>query len=193
MKTLTSDIELALENSVLAIQCLFGHTDFIEKAAAMIVDCLNQGGKVITAGNGGSLCDAMHFAEEMTGQFRQPRKALAALCLSDGGHITCAANDFGFDHIFSRGIEALGKSQDLFLGLSTSGNSRNMVYAFGAAKLKGMQTVALLGKTGGACKDLADLQLIIDGLETSDRIQEAHMCALHIIIEVIEKRLFENA
>jgi len=193
MTTLTHDIELALENGVHAIKYLFQHMDFIEKASFMIADCLEKGGKILTAGNGGSLCDAMHFAEELTGQFRNPRKALGAICIADACHITCTANDMGFDQVFARGIEALGKKEDLFLGLTTSGNSKNLFFAFETAKKRGLSTIALLGKTGGKCKGLADLQLIIEGFETSDRIQEAHMCALHIIIEMVEKRLFGHA
>jgi D-sedoheptulose 7-phosphate isomerase len=163
---------------------------FIEEAANLLAACFASGNKVLIAGNGGSLCDAAHFAEELTGQFRAPRKALPALSLSDPGHITCVANDYGFEAIFSRGIEAFGKKGDIFIGLTTSGNSPNIVKAFEVAKALGLTTIAFLGKGGGRLKGVADIELCIDGFATSDRIQEAHMTAIHIIIEHVENRLF---
>lgn len=163
---------------------------FIEQAAHQLATCFVNGNKVIIAGNGGSLCDGAHFAEELTGQFRKPRKALPAISLSDAGHITCVANDYGFDSIFSRGVEAYGKPGDIFVGLTTSGNSPNIVKAFEAAKGHGLFTIAFLGKGGGHLKGTADLELCIDGFSTSDRIQEAHMAAIHIIIEHVENLLF---
>lgn len=166
---------------------------FIEQAAELIADCYRGGGKLIIAGNGGSLCDAAHFAEEMTGQFRKKRKALPAIALSEPGHITCVGNDHGFDEIFSRGVEAFGDEGDIFVGLTTSGNSPNIVRAFEQAKAQGLSTIAFLGKDGGKLKGVADLELIIDGFSTSDRIQEAHMLAIHTIIEMCENRLFYSA
>ena len=163
---------------------------FIEECADLLAETFNKGGKLIIAGNGGSLCDAAHFAEELTGYFRGKRKALPAIALSEAGHLTCVGNDLGFDFVFSRGIEALGKEGDVFVGLTTSGNSPNIVNAFEAAKKKGMKTVAFLGKGGGKLKGAADLELIIDGFRYSDRIQEAHMTAIHIIIEMMELILF---
>ncbi len=167
-------------------------TEFIEQAATMISQCFSEGGKLIIAGNGGSLCDAMHFAEELTGQFRSPRQALPAIALAEPGHLTCVSNDFGFDYVFSRGVEAFGKAEDIFIGLTTSGNSENIIQAFKEAKKKGLKTIAFLGKGGGKLKNIADLQLIIDGFKTSDRIQEAHMAAIHIIIELVEIQLFQQ-
>ena len=163
---------------------------FIEKAADMIAAVFNQGGKILTAGNGGSLCDAAHLAEEFTGFFRKYRRALPAIALADAGHITCTGNDIGFECIFSRGLEALAQPQDVFIGLTTSGNSANIVKAFETAKKMDLKTIALLGKGGGKLKGTADLELCIDGFSTSDRIQEAHMTALHIIIEMVEYKLF---
>ncbi|BBI16443.1 phosphoheptose isomerase [Neochlamydia sp. S13] len=159
----------------------------------MIAECFSRGNKLIIAGNGGSLCDAAHFAEELTGVFRQTRPALPALVLSEPGHLTCVGNDLGYENIFSRGIEALGKPGDIFVGLTTSGNSLNIVKAFEAARLYQMQIIAFLGKTGGRLKGMADLEIVIDGFETSDRIQEAHMAAIHIIIELVENRLFYSS
>lgn len=163
---------------------------FIENAAQMLAHCFQQGNKVIIAGNGGSLCDGAHFAEELTGLFREYRPALPAIVLSEPGHLTCTANDLGFESVFSRGIEAFGKSNDIFVGLTTSGNSPNIVRAFETAKKLKLKTIAFLGKTGGKLKGLADLELLIEGFKTSDKIQEAHMSAIHILIDLIEQHLF---
>ncbi len=163
--------------------------DFIETASAWIADCFQSGGKILLAGNGGSLCDAMHFAEELTGFFREKRKALPAIVLSDSGHISCVANDLGFDEIFSRGIEAFGSPGDIAILLTTSGNSSNILKAAACAKEMGLKTVAFLGKNGGRLRGKCDLEWIVPGFDYSDRIQEAHMAAIHIIIEMVEKRL----
>lgn len=163
---------------------------FIETATVLIANCLSEGNKLLIAGNGGSLCDAMHFAEELSGQFRDKRPGLAAIALSDPGFLTCVANDHGFDEVFARGVEALGSPGDLFIGLTTSGNSLNMIKAFSRAKEQGLKTIAFLGKTGGKLKGKADLEWIVPNFPYSDRIQEAHMTASHIIIEMVEKRLF---
>lgn len=164
--------------------------DFIDAAATLLALTFQKGHKVIIAGNGGSLCDAMHFAEELTGYFRQERGALPAIALADPAHITCTGNDVGFDRIFARGIEAYGQPEDVFVGLTTSGNSKNMIAAFAKAKQQGLKTIAFLGKNGGQLKGVADFELLIQGFQTSDRIQEAHMAVIHILIEVIEKKLF---
>ena len=154
-----------------------------------LAEAYNKGKKSLIAGNGGSNCDAMHFAEEFTGRFRKERKALPSLSISDSSHITCVANDYGFDFIFSKGIEAFGESGDFFFGISTSGNSKNIIEAVKVAKNKQLKTVALLGKDGGELKGMCDYEFIIPG-ETSDRIQEVHMIILHIIIEGVERVLF---
>jgi D-sedoheptulose 7-phosphate isomerase len=135
------------------------------------------------------MCDAMHFAEELTGRFRQDRPPLPAIAISDPSHITCVGNDYGFDEIFARGVQAYGKPNDVAIGISTSGNSENILRALDRAISMGLKTVALLGKDGGKLKGLCDLELIIPG-ETSDRIQEVHMAILHILIEKIERDLF---
>lgn len=160
-----------------------------EKIAIDLASIFNAGNKVLIAGNGGSNCDALHFAEEFTGRFRGNRRALPAISISDSSHITCVGNDFGFDYIFSRGVEAYGKEGDLFIGLSTSGNSANILKAVEAAKSLGMKTLVLLGKDGGKLKGMCDYEYVIPG-ETSDRIQEIHMMILHIIIEGVEKIMF---
>lgn len=145
--------------------------------------------KSLIAGNGGSNCDAMHFAEEFTGRFRKDRKALPSISISDSSHITCVGNDYGFDFIFAKGVEAFGQEGDFFFGISTSGNSKNIIEAVKSAKERNLKTVALLGKDGGKLKGACDYEFIIPG-ETSDRIQEVHMMILHIIIEGVERILF---
>ena len=164
---------------------------FIQNAARLISDCFRNGNKLLIAGNGGSLCDAMHFAEELTGIFRHKRKALPAIALSDPGHLSCMANDVGYHDVFSRGVEALGREGDVFVALTTSGNSQNLIHAVEMAKAMGLKTISFLGKTGGKLKGVSDLEWIINGFSYSDRIQEAHMTAIHIIIEMIEHELFD--
>lgn len=160
--------------------------DFIEKAQKMICSCYRKNKKLLVCGNGGSLCDAMHFTEELTGQFRKRRKAFGAIALSDPGHMSCVANDMGFLEVFARGVEALGQEEDILILLSTSGSSENLLRALEVAKERKLKTIAFLGKTGGKLKGLADLEWIVKGFETSDRIQEVHMAAIHILIEMIE-------
>src|SRR5690625_2536799 len=158
----------------------------------MLANCFKERKKVLVAGNGGSLCDASHFAEELTGFFREKRRALPAIALSEPGHLTCVGNDAGFEYIFSRAIEAYAEEGDIFVGLTTSGNSQNIMNAFEQAKELGLKTMAFLGKSGGKVKGAASLELIIEGA-SSDRIQEAHMTAIHIMIEMVEDILFYGA
>jgi len=186
------DILQAVEDGIRAIEVLKldESVQFIESAAKQIAACFAAKNKILIAGNGGSLCDAMHFAEELTGQFRNYRKALPAIALSDPGHLTCVGNDMGYESVFSRGVEALGQPGDLFIALTTSGNSPNLIAAVKKAKERGLKTIAFLGKTGGKLKGLSDLEWIVSGFSYSDRIQEAHMTAIHILIEMVEKELF---
>ena len=160
-----------------------------EDVAKKLASIFQAGGKVLIAGNGGSNCDALHFAEEFTGRFRKERRALPALAISDSSHITCVGNDYGFEYIFSKGIEAYGKKEDMFIGISTSGNSQNIIKAVEKSKEEGMTIVLLLGKDGGKLKGTGDYEFVIEG-ETSDRIQEIHMMILHIIIEGVERIMF---
>jgi D-sedoheptulose 7-phosphate isomerase len=154
-----------------------------------LAECLERGGRILSCGNGGSMCDAMHFAQELSGYFRGKRRALAAQAISDVSHLTCAANDEGFDSVFARGVEAWGKAGDVLLVLSTSGNSRNVIEAVRAARAAGMTTVGLLGRDGGQLRSLCDVTITVPG-ETSDRIQEVHIKIVHLLIEQIEQRLF---
>ena len=160
-----------------------------EKISQELALAYKNGKKSLIAGNGGSNCDAMHFAEEFTGRFRKDRKALPSISISDSSHITCVGNDYGFDFVFAKGVEAFGQEGDFFFGISTSGNSKNIIEAVKMAKEKKLKTVALLGKDGGKLKGVCDYEFIIPG-ETSDRIQEVHMIILHIIIEGVERILF---
>ena len=188
------EIEYAVDEAIRAIILLKEEKSmsFIENASQLIAECFTKGGKLLIAGNGGSLCDAMHFAEELTGQFRYARKALPAIALSDPGHLSCTANDMGFDFVFARAIEALAKPEDLFIALTTSGNSINLFKAMLTAQKKSLKTIAFLGKTGGKLKGMSDLEWVVSGFEFSDRIQEAHMTAIHIIIEQVETLLFQT-
>jgi len=161
----------------------------IEEIAGLIVNCFEREGKVLICGNGGSGCDAQHFAEEFTGRFRKDRKALPVIALMDPAHITCAANDFGYQAIFSRSVEAFGRKGDILIGLSTSGNSSNVKEAILKANEIGMTTIALLGRDGGHTKGLSNYEILVPGL-FSDRIQEVHMFVLHIIVELVERSLF---
>ncbi|SCA58595.1 Phosphoheptose isomerase [Chlamydiales bacterium SCGC AB-751-O23] len=185
-------LKKSISTAVLAAKYLEKETsrNFILKASKMISNAFENGNKIIIAGNGGSLCDASHFAEELTGQFSKPRAALPAIALSDPGHLTCVSNDMGFHRVFARGVEAYGKENDIFIGLTTSGNSENIFQAFNEAEKRGLKTIAFLGKTGGKAAGCADLEWIVSGFETTDRIQESHMAAIHIIIELIEHKLF---
>lgn len=163
--------------------------DSLNELSIKISDIFNNGGKILICGNGGSHADALHFAEEFTGRFCKDRKALPALALGEATHVTCTSNDYGFNAIFSRGVEAFGQKGDLLIGLSTSGNSENIIAAIEAAKNQGLTTAAFLGKTGGKLKGQCDFEWVVPG-ETSDRIQEVHMTALHILIEAVERRMF---
>ncbi|MBI3218517.1 MAG: D-sedoheptulose 7-phosphate isomerase [Bacteroidetes bacterium] len=161
----------------------------IEKAGNAIADSIRQGGKVISCGNGGSHCDAMHFAEELTGKYREPRKAIPAICISDPSHISCVSNDYGYEFVFSRYLEALGNKGDVLLGISTSGNSANIIRAAETARDKGMKVIILSGKDGGKLAPLADIELRVPHFGYADRIQEVHIKIIHILMLLIEKQL----
>lgn len=161
----------------------------IEKAVQTFVDSFRNKGRVFSCGNGGSMCDSLHFAEELTGRYRKDRAPLPATGISEAGHITCIANDFGFDYIFSRYVDAWGDKNDTLLAISTSGNSNNVIKAVEVAKAKGMKIVGLLGKDGGKLKSMVDVPIIVPSPIT-DRIQEVHIKCIHIFIEGIERQLF---
>jgi D-sedoheptulose 7-phosphate isomerase len=166
--------------------------DAIERAADCLVDALQQGKKIISCGNGGSHCDAMHFAEELSGRYRENRPALAAMAISDPSHITCVSNDFGYNYIYSRFIEGLGNLGDVLVGISTSGQSANIIEAVKAAQKKGMKVVLLTGKDGGALAGMGAIEIRVDHFGFADRIQEIHIKVIHILIQLIEAKIFKH-
>ena len=168
-----------------------GCMEGVERFAEAALKTLRGGGKLLACGNGGSMCDAMHFAEEWTGRFREARPAQPAIAFSDPSQLTSIANDFGYNEAFARLVEALGRDGDLLVALSTSGNSTNVARAVEAAKDRGLGTVGLLGKGGGSLRELVDIAIVVPHAETSDRIQEVHIKILHAVIEAVERALFE--
>ena len=161
----------------------------IQDAGDAMIKAIKNGGKVISCGNGGSMSDAMHFAEEMTGRFRQNRGPLAAVAISDPSHISCISNDYGYDYIFSRYVESIGQEGDVLLAISTSGNSQNVVNATEAARAKGMTVVGLTGKDGGKLAHLVDIEIRSPQSEWADRVQEIHIKVIHSLIHYIESNV----
>lgn len=159
----------------------------IETAAQWMAESVKKGNKIISCGNGGSSCDAMHFAEELTGKYREDRKAIAAISISDPGYLTCVSNDYGYDFAFSRFLEALGTKGDVLLAISTSGNSGNVIRAANTARMKGIKVVALTGKNGGKLGENCDLEIRVPHFGYADRIQEVHIKIIHTLILLIEK------
>lgn len=158
----------------------------IASAAEIMIESIGNGGKIISCGNGGSMCDAMHFAEELSGRFRDNRRALPAISISDPSHISCVGNDYGYEYIFSRYIEALGKKGDVLLAISTSGNSKNILEGIRAAKETGMKVVGLTGKDGGLISSMCDIEIRAPFSDYADRAQEIHIKVIHSLIHCIE-------
>ena len=182
----------SLQEAQKVLNAFVENKDNVEKinsAISLMVDSYKNNGRMFSCGNGGSMCDAMHFAEELTGRFRKERKPLAAMAINDPSHLTCVSNDYGYDVVFSRYVEAWGNKGDVLLAISTSGNSPNVLLAAEAARKKGMKVIGLLGKDGGKLKNMVDVALIVDS-PVSDRIQEVHIKCIHIFIEGIERSLF---
>lgn len=161
----------------------------IAYAAKIMADAVKAGHKIISCGNGGSMSDASHFAEELTGRYRGDRRPIPAIAISDAPHISCTANDYGYEAIFARFVEALGNSGDVLLAISTSGNSKNVINAVNVAKSKGIKVIALTGKTGGTLASLADVEIRVPHNGEADRIQEVHIKVIHIFIYLIEREL----
>lgn len=185
-------IRLAYQSAISLAQMYCSSEEIIRKTADvadLLVATFGSGNQVLVCGNGGSACDAMHFAEEFTGRYRKERRPLPVLSLTDSSHITCVANDYGFDYIFSRGVEAFGREGDVLVAISTSGNSANVIEAVRVAKEKKMKTVAFLGKDGGQLMGQCDVEFVVPE-KTSDRIQEVHMMILHVVIEAVERGMF---
>lgn len=161
----------------------------VEKAAAFMSYCLKQGSKVISCGNGGSMCDAMHFAEELTGRYRDDREPIAAISICDPSHLSCVANDHGFDQVFARFVQAVGREGDVLLAISTSGNSPNVLRAAEVAREKGMHVIGLTGKDGGSLAELCTVEVRVPHQGYADRIQEVHIKVIHAFIDHIERDL----
>jgi D-sedoheptulose 7-phosphate isomerase len=188
-------VRAALEESARVLAAFLGDARALEnvgKFARAAASTLRNGGLLMSCGNGGSMCDAMHFAEEWTGRFRKDRSALPALAFSDPSQLTCIANDFGYDEVFARSVEAFGKQGDLLVAISTSGESKNVLRAVEVAKSKGIATVGLLGRGGGRALGLVDIPIVVPLATGSDRIQEVHIKVLHAVIEAVEREMFPD-
>jgi D-sedoheptulose 7-phosphate isomerase len=184
----------ALNDSHLLLEKFLSNPEnvkLIEKSIAIFTESLKTQGRILSCGNGGSMCDSMHFAEELTGRYRKDRIPLAAMSMGDASHMSCVANDYGYDYVFSRYVEAWGRKGDSLLAISTSGNSKNVIEAVQSAKKIGMKTILLSGKDGGVLKEMADVSIIVPS-KTTDRIQEIHIKLIHIFIEGIERNFFPD-
>lgn len=164
----------------------------ISQAGEVLAECFRQKAHVYSCGNGGSMCDAMHFAEELSGRFRKDRPPLGAIAMGDGAYITCAANDFGYQSVFARFVEAQGRSGDVLLAISTSGKSENVIRAAQAARSIGMKVIALTGRPNSALTELSDVEICTPGGKYADRVQELHIKVIHILIELVERHLFNT-
>jgi D-sedoheptulose 7-phosphate isomerase len=163
----------------------------IEKAGTWMTEAIKNGGKILSCGNGGSLCDAMHFAEELTGRYRENRPAIGAIAMSDVSHMACVGNDYGYEFVFSRYLEGVGRNGDVLLAISTSGNSQNVIKAIESAKKMGITVVGLTGKDGGKMANLCDVEIRAPFTHYADRAQEIHIKVIHSLIDFIEHQLFD--
>ncbi len=161
----------------------------IEQAGDMLIDAIQNGNRIYACGNGGSMCDAMHFAEEMVGKFRNERSALPAVAISDPGYLSCASNDFGYEYVFSRYLEAFAQPGDVLLGISTSGNSRNILNAIEVANKNNVKVIGLTGKDGGEMAKFSDIEVRAPNSQYADRAQEIHIKIIHIFIDYVEQKL----
>ena len=187
-----ANVLAALNDARDALDALISNEKTIEAvvaAAGLMADAVEGDGKVMSCGNGGSLCDAMHFAEEMTGRYRSNRRPYAALAISDASHMACVGNDYGYEEVFSRYVEAHGRKGDVLLAITTSGTSRNIVKAAEVARRKGVKVVALTGRDETPITELADVSIVTPPGRWADRVQELHIKCIHILIELIERRL----
>ena len=187
-----ANVLAALNDARDALDALISNEKTIEAvvaAAGLMADAVEGDGKVMSCGNGGSLCDAMHFAEEMTGRYRSNRRPYAALAISDASHMACVGNDYGYEEVFSRYVEAHGRKGDVLLAITTSGTSRNIVKAAEVARRKGVKVVALTGRDETPITELADVSIVPPAGRWADRVQELHIKCIHILIELIERRL----
>lgn len=161
----------------------------IAEAGALLAATFRAGGKVLSCGNGGSMCDAMHFAEELSGRFREDRPGYAAIAISDPSHLSCVGNDYGYEQVFARYVQAVGRAGDVLLAITTSGTSRNVVAAAQVARAAGMKVIALTGRAGTPITELADVAIVTPGGRFADRVQELHIKVIHILIELVEREM----
>ena len=188
-----TDVKAALLDAQKALEALLANEEAlnaIEAAGQLMADTIAAGGKILSCGNGGSLCDSMHFAEEMTGRYRLNRPGFAAIAISDPSHMSCVGNDYGYEEVFARYTQAVGRPGDVLLAITTSGTSKNILKAVEAAKANGMKVVGMTGRVGSPLAEMADIAIVTpSGSAYADRVQELHIKALHIMIELVERRL----
>ncbi|KMN76418.1 phosphoheptose isomerase [Chromobacterium sp. LK11] len=183
-------IEASLNEAQTALANLLANPEAlasIDAAAQTLIASLTNGGRVFSCGNGGSMCDAMHFAEELTGRYRKNRRGMAAVAISDPSHMTCVANDYGYEFVFSRYLESHARAGDVLIGISTSGNSQTIVNAAQVAREMGVKVIILTGRAGTRLEPLADVYVNTPGGQFADRVQELHIKVLHILIELVER------
>ena len=188
-----TDVKAALLDAQKALEALLANEEAlnaIEAAGQLMADTIAAGGKILSCGNGGSLCDSMHFAEEMTGRYRLNRPGFAAIAISDPSHMSCVGNDYGYEEVFARYTQAVGRPGDVLLAITTSGTSKNILKAVEAAKANGMKVVGMTGRVGSPLAEMADIAIVTpSGSAYADRVQELHIKAIHIMIELVERRL----
>jgi D-sedoheptulose 7-phosphate isomerase len=185
-------VRAALAEAAASVEHLYGDEAAlaaIARAGQMLADTFAAGGRAYSCGNGGSMCDAMHFAEELTGRFRDDRPGYAAMAIADPSHLSCVGNDYGYEQVFARFIEAHGRAGDVLLAISTSGTSRNVVAAARAARQRGVRVIALTGRAGTPLAEVADIAIVTPAGRYADRVQELHIKVIHILIELVERRL----
>ena len=188
-----TDVKAALLDAQKALEALLANEEAlnaIDAAGQLMADTIAAGGKILSCGNGGSLCDSMHFAEEMTGRYRLNRPGYAAIAISDPSHMRCVGNDYGYEEVFARYTQAVGRPGDVLLAITTSGTSKNILKAVEAAKANGMKVVGMTGRAGSPLAEMADIAIVTpSGSAYADRVQELHIKAIHIMIELVERRL----
>jgi D-sedoheptulose 7-phosphate isomerase len=185
-------IKTTLNEALGALQALLGDEATLQRIAAaglLLADTFAAGGRAYSCGNGGSMCDAMHFAEELTGRFRDNRPGYAALAISDASHLSCVGNDYGYEQIFARFIEAHGRKDDVLLAITTSGTSKNVLAAVQVARQRGMKVIGLTGRQGTQLAQSADIAIVTEAGKYADRVQELHIKVIHILIELVERKL----
>jgi D-sedoheptulose 7-phosphate isomerase len=187
-----ASVRAALAEAAASLERLYGDEATlaaIARAGHVLADTFAAGGRAYSCGNGGSMCDAMHFAEELTGRFRDNRPGYAALAIGDAGHLSCVGNDYGYEQVFARFVEAHGRAGDVLLAISTSGTSKNVVAAARTAKGLGVRVIALTGRAATPLVELADIAIVTPAGRYADRVQELHIKVIHILIELVERRL----